>query len=122
VIAAHTETPDEESIYGVWEGEYRGTKLLFRFDSDGTCLLNFRDNASGSTTKLSGNYELDFSKQPALLSITNIPQLNHPLHSIVHFGGNDSMKIAQFAPRWRLRPISFDPQTSISLSRTDKGE
>lgn len=107
----------QEAIYGVWKGELQEKELLFQFKSDKTCVLSFRDKVSGSIEIVNGNFEMDFSKKPIPLTIRSIPQLNHPLHTIVEFNGTDTIQLANFAPRWRLRPISFDRNTSMRLKR-----
>jgi hypothetical protein len=77
------------------------------------------DKKSDSLEILKGNFEINFSKAPLLLTIRNIQELNHPLHTIIEFAGNNSIRIAEFATCWRLRPISFDQDTSIILERRD---
>ncbi len=112
--------PRQQNIYGVWKGESQGVEFVFRFFSDGTCEFSFEKQDSNSTEILTGNLEMDFSKRPIPLTVRNIPNLNHPLHTIVEFIENDSLRIAHFATRWRLRPISFDHNTSINLRRADR--
>jgi hypothetical protein len=117
IVSSCIKAPQQEDIYGSWRGEYQGQLLFFRFNRDGTCVLSFTDHDSGSSKTLNGNFSTDFSKIPRPLTIRNIPQLNHPLHTILEFMGNDSIRIAYFAPRLKLRPISFDKNRSIILSR-----
>jgi len=119
MVFSPVEVRRQEDIYGFWKGEHHGKELVFRFNGDGSCELGFKDNISGSSRVLNGNFEADFSKKPITLSIRNIPQLNHALHTIVDFRGDDSIRVAPFAPRWRFRPISFDRKTSMNLRRVD---
>jgi len=118
VIFSCAEAPQQEWVCGVWKGETRGKELLFTFNADGTCELVFTDTASGAAERISGRFEMDFSKKPVPLTIRNIPQLTHPLHTIIAFVGKDSMRIAQFAVRWRLRPIAFNVGSDMLLKRT----
>jgi len=67
--------------------------------------------------KITGDFEVNFSKKPIPLTIRNIPQLNHPLHTIIQFKELDVIRMAEFAPRWRFRPISFNPETEIIFKR-----
>lgn len=121
LIISHVQVPHEKDIYGVWKGKHQGRQLLFRFNSDKTCVLSFEDNMSDTPVVLSGNFEVDLFKKPIPLTIRNIPQLDHSLNTIIQFIGDDSIRIAYFAPRrWRLRPISFDRNTSMILRRTDE--
>ncbi len=122
MIVSCGKVPCQEDIYGVWNGEHNGKELLFEFKSDQTCVISFRDEKAQSVEVIDGDFELDLTKRPIPLSIRNIPQLNHPLHTIIQFMGNDSVKIANFAPRWRLRPISFDGNTSMKLKRAKENK
>ncbi len=110
-------SPYKNAIYGEWEGEYRGQELLFKFENDQTCTLSFKDKISGSVELLNGKFEIDFTKNPIPLSVKNIPQLNHPLYTIIEFTRYNEIKIASFAIRWRLRPFTFDSKTSMILKR-----
>ena len=109
----------ENDIYGVWEGEGNEKELLFIFRTDGTCSLSFKNTATGEMNELSGTFEADYAKDPIPLSIRNIPQLNHPLYTIMELTDNDSLLIADFSPVWRLRPISINYETSMNLRRVE---
>ena len=105
------------NIYGNWKGSNNDHNLLFVFKNDNTCVFKFINKQSNKFETINGNYKLDYSKNPILLSIRNIPQLNYPLHTIVEFISEDSIRIAGFSPKWRLRPISFEYEKSIYLKR-----
>lgn len=112
----------EADIQGNWQGTYEGKDILFVFNTDKTCVLKFVDKQSNTTDIINGNYELDLSKKPIPMSIRNIPQLNYPLHTIIEFIGDDSIRIADFSPRWRLRPISFSNGKVMNLVRIDSAK
>ena len=116
-ILSSFEVNGEKYIYGLWKGKHSGQEFMFRFNIDETCVLSFKDNASDSTRVLNGNFEMNLSKKPVPLSIRNSPSINHPLHTIVDFIGDDSIRLAEFSSRWKVRPISFDRNTSINLNR-----
>ena len=122
VVISCGKAPTQNDIYGVWKGEHLGKELMFKFNNDGTCVLNFKDSVSDSAEILIGNFKMNFSQKPITLSVRNIPQLNHPLHTIVEFVKMDSIKLANFSPRWRIRPITFDPIASMSLRRINNNE
>ena len=106
-----------KDLIGTWEGASKEmSSVVVSFAADGRCRLEYVD-PQGEIHRLAGNYEADFSKAPVSLSIRNIPQLPHPLHTLIQFRGPDSIRMGSFAPRWRLRPISFDPATQILLER-----
>ena len=113
------EVIEEKKIIGLWKGENNGKELMFRFEIGGTCVLSFKDIDSDLSRVLNGNFIIDLSKRPIPLSITDIPNINHPLHTIIKFIGDDSIKLAEFSPRWKVRPISFDRNTFIDLNRVN---
>ena len=117
MIVSCGKIPCQEDIYGVWKGEFQDKDLQFIFESDQTCVLSFINKESNLVEILNGNFKIDFSKKPISLSVRNIPQLNHPLYTIVEFIGSESIRLESFSPRWRLRPISFNRSTSINLER-----
>jgi hypothetical protein len=98
-------------------GIYNDHESSFVFKSDSTCVFNFFDKQSNEFKTINGIYELDFSKKPIPLSIRKIPQLNNPLFTIIEFINVDSIRIAEFSPKWRLRPVSFENEKTISLFR-----
>ena len=108
------------NILGFWEGDLNGKALMFEFKNDQTCILSFRDKKSGLAEMLYGNFDIDLSKEPIPLSIRNIPKLNHPLHTVVKFIRYDSIRLAMFSPSWKIRPISFESNTSMNLKRVKK--
>ena len=120
-----TSSKTEADVFGKWEGNYNDHKVSFIFKSDKTCILKFFDKELDNFETINGNYEFDFSKKPLSLSISNISELNHSLYTIVEFNGNDLIRIAEFSPKWRLRPISFNSEKSINFKRASlikKGE
>ena len=107
----------DANIYGIWKGSYNDHELSFVFKSENTFIFKYFDKQSNKLHTINGSYELDFSKKPVPLSIRNIPQLNYQLHTIIEFIGDDSIRIALFSSKWRLRPISFETGQTINLKR-----
>jgi hypothetical protein len=106
-----------KDLIGTWEGT--GGEMgpvLVSFAPDGGFHLEYVD-AKGERKKLTGDYEADFTKTPVPLSIRRIKELPHPLHTIVQFEGADTLRMGSFAPRWRLRPLGFNPDSEILLER-----
>ncbi|HXV59741.1 MAG TPA: hypothetical protein VEK15_03540 [Vicinamibacteria bacterium] len=118
-VSSCVHSPRPENLFGVWTGKSGNVLLVFRFFHDGRCEFLFEDAESGSTQLINGNMEIDFSKTPIPLTVRNIPQLTHSVHTIVEFLDDDTMRMAAFATRWRLRPIAFDPSTSMTLKKAD---
>ena len=106
-----------KDLIGTWEGASKEiSSVVVSFAANGRCRLEYVD-PQGEIQRLTGDYEADFSKTPVSLSIRSIPQLPHALHTVIEFRGPDSIRMGSFAPRWRLRPISFDSATQILLER-----
>lgn len=104
-------------LVGTWKGSTaEWSSVILRFDQDGSVYLQYVDRQETVHT-VTGQFEVDFSKTPVPLSIRKIPQLPHSLHTVIQFNGPRYLRIAGFAPRWRLRPISFDPAREILLER-----
>ena len=93
---------------------------MITFNPDFTWKYELKTAAS-EPVLLTGTYDINFSKHPVPLTVRNIPQLTHPLHTIIDFVTRDQIRISQFAPRWRTRPISFDPHSELILRRSKRG-
>ena len=117
ILFSNSESKIKDDLYGRWEGSTSNRFLSFIFNSDETCTLTLLNTTVNKREMVSGVYELDFSKKPITLSIKNIPQLGHPMHTIIEYVNGDSIRIAEFSPKWRLRPVSFDPGKMLGLKR-----
>jgi hypothetical protein len=107
----------DSKFYGSWAGVYNDHEVLFIINNDNSCVLKYYNEQSSNLETINGNFELDISKKPIPFSIRNIPQLNHQLHTIIGFIDDDSIRIAEFSSKWRLRPISFNSENTIYLKR-----
>ena len=107
----------EENIYGVWKGFQDSKEFVFTFNRDGTCVLQFSEEAAGKMDVLKGDYEMDFTKQPVPLTVRNLAQLSHAIHTIVEFVNTDSIKVAHFASKRRLRPLAFGSSGNLHLKK-----
>ena len=118
LIIACTNRYSANDLYGTWIAHDSMGEINITFNQDST--FEYVCNETTSTIiKITGKYEVDFTKQPIPLTIRKIPQLNHPLYTIIEFKRLDVLKMAEFAPRWRIRPISFKPNSEIILSRSN---
>ena len=108
---------EPKDLVGTWEGASEEmSSVVVSFAADGGFRLEYADQQE-EVHSLTGDYEADFSKLPVPLSIRKIPQLPHPLHTIIQFREADSLRMSPCAHRWRLRPISFHPATQTFLER-----
>jgi len=112
----------ESDLYGSWKGQYENKEIVFTFNNDRSFKLSIKDLINESNEILSGIYKLDFIKTPMPLSLRNIKQLNHPLHTIVEFMGDDSIRLGDFSPSWRVRNISFEQNRNFVLKRLKQFE
>ena len=117
IIFSFGEAPSRDNLFGVWEGEYNGKKYKFKFNNDNSFVLSLMDIPSSVTEILKGEYEVDFSKRTIPLTLKSISKLNHPLYTIIEFLDKDTIRLADFAPRWKIRPISFNYHEIIYLNR-----
>ena len=104
----------EEDLYGTWIGN-KGEVLTFSQDSSFELKFNKSDL---KINKIRGTFELDFSKTPIPLSFRNIPNITHPLHTIIQFKGYNTFIMGEFGPRLKLRPITFNPDRIIIFTRS----
>lgn len=109
-------------LVGTWDGSSHDMpSIVVIFSPDGRFRMEYSD-AQGEIHEVDGTYETDFKKSPIPLSIRNIPQLPHPLHTLVEFYDQNTIRMGSFASRWRLRPISFNPETEKTLTRRQDDE
>ena len=115
---ACTRNYSENDLHGMWVGENEKVRIAFSFNPDNTCEFAYTKKGQ-KLIKMTGVFEVNFAKKPIPLTIRNIPQLNHPLHTIIEFKESDALRMAEFAPRWRLRPIAFNRDTEIIFRRSN---
>ena len=66
---------------------------------------------------ISRGNELNVSKKLEPIAFTEDNKQVFEDHTIVEFIGPDSIRLGNFAPRWRVRNISFERNKSIILKR-----
>ena len=112
----------ENEIYGSWKGQYENKEMVLTFNNDRSFELGIKDLITDSNEILGGIYKLDFTKTPIPLSLRNIKELDHPLHTIIEFIGADSIRLGYFSPSWRIRNISFEKNKNFVLKRLSQFE
>ena len=105
------------NIIGNWISENKYKRHNLNFKNDYSCSLIIYDKRTNSKQEIVGTFEIDYNKHPLPLSIRNIPQLNFSLHTIIEMKDVNSLKIADFSPRWKLRPISFNKNNHTNFKR-----
>ena len=107
----------ERDLIGTWQGDgLHISAVVITFEEDGSFVFQYVDS-DGFSHSLSGNYEADFTKSPVPLSLRSIAELSHPLHTVIQFTGPNSLRMGGFAHRWKVRPITFDPASTVLLER-----
>ena len=107
----------ESNIIGQWIGKNDSINYKFNFMQNRVCKIHLTNFLTNSTTTVEGNYIVNSQKKPFAITIEKIAKLQHSLYSIIKFVNNDSLVIADFSSRWRLRPIAFNNSTDIYLKR-----
>ncbi len=102
-------------ILGKWESIDKSIEITF--NKDNTCILKVFDKNQKQVELINGNFRLDFSKKPVPLSITNVRELDFSIYTIVTFTSENSMEMAHFSNKSKLRPIIFEKGKTISLNR-----
>ena len=100
-------------LYGKWIGKQNNKIISLTFNQDQTCEFVIHQDR----IKIKGNFEIDFSKNPIPLSIKNISNLDHALHTIISFKNNNELRIGNFGKRWKSRPIAFDYNKNLILKK-----
>ena len=72
-------------LVGTWSGANDSITLSIKFNDDNSCNFSIRNNSDNVSNMYMGYYEIDNSKEPNLLNIKSIPNLNHGLYTIYKF-------------------------------------
>lgn len=112
---------DQVALYGAWTGSGETIPYIEVefFESN-----DFRMHivtSKGDNLKYDGQFEVDFSKYPVPLTMRGIPQLPHPIHTIIELRNSETMRMGAFAEKWRLRPTDFNPANAMTLKKKDSG-
>ena len=106
---------NENKITGSWQGLINSSKIKFSFFDGNFFTLKIFDQITSDTTIIKGNYEYKENKIPAPLTLKNIKEINHPLHTSLNFVTSDSIRIAFFSNRLKTRPIMINSENSFGL-------
>ena len=106
-----------ESLNGQWIGIYKNSNVILEMKKDNTCSLEIRDIPSGETEKFNGDCSIDTSKTPYSFIMTNIPEINTSLYSLIVPINHDIIHISEFSTRWKLRPVTLTQENTIIFER-----
>ena len=106
-----------DALIGEWEGEFSGSSVYVRFDYNRDFHMKLKSGELSESEFINGKFRMDTTKRPIPITIYNIAELNHPLHAVFELVGEDSLRLSLFADRQRLRPVGFDAENTLNLSR-----
>mgnify|MGYP001270618704 FL=1 len=106
-----------ESLNGQWIGIYKNSNVILEMKKDNTCSLEIRDIPSGETEKFNGDCSIDMSKTPYSFIMTNIPEINTSLYSLIVPINHNIIHISEFSTRWKLRPVTLTQENTIIFKR-----
>ena len=114
----------DNNLEGFWEESkksslQRGDKsyLKIEFKKDKKCEIFIIKTDGTPSSYFGGNYDFDSTKKPMPLSIRNISNLAHPLHTIIRYIDKNTIDIMEFSTTQRFRPVSFSKEKKIRLER-----
>ncbi len=116
------EAQEKNGIIGEWVELENNNKFTFYFMGGNRfeIIINNNDGKRYSTHK--GNYFIDNKKLPNTIDLRNISNYTGPLFGILKIIDSNTIQISKFSNKWRLRPLSFDKNTTLLFHRkTTKG-
>ena len=116
------EAQEKNGIIGEWVELENNNKFTFYFMGGNRfkIIINNNDGERYSTHK--GNYFIDNKKLPNTIDLRNISNYTGPLFGILKIIDSNTIQISKFSNKWRLRPLSFDKNTTLLFHRkTTKG-
>ena len=106
-----------ESLNGQWIGVYKNSNVILEMKKDNTCSLEFQNISSDKSEKISGDCNIDYSKIPYSLIISNIPEISTPLYSLIVPINDNIFHISEFSTSWKLRPVTLTQENTIIFKR-----
>ena len=118
ILVVNNQYSEKYKVYGDWRGDFKGYELFFEFKSNHRFKLIFKDKVLKTSNVIKGNFYADYSKKPISLSLKNLPNTSHPLHTIIKFKGNNLLIMEKFSTKEKFRPIIFNYEGSVELKRS----
>ena len=118
ILVVNNQYSEKYKVYGDWRGDFKGYELFFEFKSNHRFKLIFKDKVLKTSNVIKGNFYADYSKKPISLSLKNLPNTSHPLHTIIKFKGNNLLTIEKFSTKEKFRPMIFSYEENMKLKRS----
>ena len=106
-----------ESLNGQWIGIYNNSNVILEMKKDKSCSLEFREISSSEVERFNGDCSIDKSKIPYSFIMTNIPEINTSLYSLIAPINQNIIHISEFSTRWKLRPVTLTQENTIIFKR-----
>ena len=106
-----------ESLNGRWIGMYKNSNVILEMKKDKSCSLEFREISSSEVERFNGDCSIDKSKIPYSFIMTNIPEINTSLYSLIAPINHNVIHISEFSNKWSLRPIMLTQENTIIFKR-----
>ena len=106
-----------ESLNGRWIGMYKNSSVILEMKKDKSCSLEFREISSSEVERFNGDCSIDKSKIPYSFIMTNIPEINTSLYSLIAPINQNIIHISEFSNKWKLRPITLTQENTIIFKR-----
>jgi hypothetical protein len=106
-----------ESLNGQWIGMYKNSNVILEMKKDKSCSLEFREISSSEVERFNGDCSIDKSKIPYSFIMTNIPEINTSLYSLIAPINQNIIHISEFSNKWKLRPITLTQENTIIFKR-----
>jgi len=117
IFIEYEESYKLDDLVGSWEGKLNGRDIVLEFEKNMDFRMKMINKTKDDSNVSKGIYNVNFLKNPIPLSIYNIDNLSHPLHTIIKFNDLNSITLARISLREKLRRVNFDKSTNIHFKR-----
>ena len=111
------EAQEYNGLVGEWVVSKNDNKFTFHFMDGNRLEIVIKSNDGESYITHKGNYFIDNKKLPNTIDLRNISNYTGPLFGILKIIDSNTIWISKFSNKWRLRPISFDKNSTLLFHR-----
>tara|TARA_B100000927_G_scaffold261147_1_gene231164 strand:- start:309 stop:668 length:360 start_codon:yes stop_codon:yes gene_type:complete len=108
---------DSNKLLGHWENKTNNKKMELLIKGDNECEINLSDSNHGINEMLKGKYQINHAKSPSTLDVYITSPEKVSLYTIIDNINENSIRVAKFSQRWRLRPIAFNDSNTMFFYR-----
>jgi len=116
------EAQEKNGIIGEWIEIENDIEFKFHFMGGNRFEIVIKSNDGESYSAHKGNYFIDKGKLPNTIDLRNISNFAGPMFGILNIIDSNTIQISKFSNKWKLRPLSFDKNSTLLFHRkTTKG-